>query len=221
MAYVLRVVRRPKTDVLPLAFTGVLQREGRLTLATAKAKLDAFAEHGEVLIELEDEPTRDAVASELRLLGAQCTPEPTVYAPKPATQGGPRDAAVDESTVDPARDEESTGLPLTLSPAMTSSAAWKKAAALALVLSSMLVAGALRSASEPSNEELRATIERLHLEGRAGEGAYRGISPAQKAANARLAAQAENLRRLHDGGEAGKDAGAEADDESGLTGAEP
>ncbi len=74
--------------MLPISFARVLQREGRQSLATAKANLDAFAAHGEVLIELADEPTRDVVASALRLLGAECRPEPAALSDSLSSEAG-------------------------------------------------------------------------------------------------------------------------------------
>jgi len=209
--------------VLPISFARVLQREGRQSLAAAKANLDAFAAHGEVLIELADEPTRDVVACELRLLGAQCTPEPTVYAATRPTQSAPHDGAIRADAAGAGRDAASAAnaaLPLSLAPRMSSSAAWQKAGWAALLLTGILGIRACRECSRPSHEELRATITRLQIGAAEQEARYGGISPAQKAANARLAAQADALLRLQDAGDVGVDAGTDIDADE-RTGAGP
>ena len=206
--------------MLPISFARVLQREGRQSLAVAKANLDAFAAHGEVLIELADEPTRDVVASELRLLGAQCTPEPTVYAATRPTQSAPHDGAIRADAAGAGRDAASAALPLPLAPRMSSSATWQKAGWAALLLTGLLGIRACRECSRPSHEELRATITRLQIGAAEQEARYGGISPAQKAANARLAAQADALLRLQDAGDVGVDAGTDIDADE-RTGAGP
>lgn len=91
MTFTLRVVGwRDKHEVAePITFVRVLQRVSGQPLATAKSNLDAFAKYGEVLIDFDDELTRDAVARELSTLGAWCIPMPAVGALLTSGSGDP------------------------------------------------------------------------------------------------------------------------------------
>ncbi len=59
-------------DVLPISFARLVRQHCRAGLAEAKAMLDDFAEHGQVVIEFDEKGRATAFAEAVTSLGARC-----------------------------------------------------------------------------------------------------------------------------------------------------